>query len=73
MSEALIYIENKIHDFSFEEQLSLLSYLTEAINRKAAALIPGEKPFSRPLGGLEEGFFMAEDFDDTPDCFKEYR
>lgn len=30
------------------------------------------KNFSRELGGLEEGFYIAPDFDETPDCFKEY-
>ncbi len=28
--------------------------------------------FYRPLGGFEEGFYMAPDFDETPECFKEY-
>ena len=28
--------------------------------------------FSRPLGGFEEGFYMSPDFDETPECFKEY-
>ncbi|MBO4320815.1 MAG: DUF2281 domain-containing protein [Treponema sp.] len=28
--------------------------------------------FSRELGGLEDGFYMATDFDETPECFKEY-
>ena len=30
------------------------------------------EPFTRELGGYEEGFYMAPDFDETPDCFKEY-
>ena len=29
-----------------------------------------EKPFTRELGGLEDGFYMASDFDETPECFK---
>ena len=29
-------------------------------------------PFTRELGGYEEGFYMAPDFNETPDCFKEY-
>lgn len=72
MSDALAYVENKILEFSFEEQLTLLSYLTETINKKSAVFLSDGKAFSRPLGGLEEGFFMAHDFDETPDCFKEY-
>ena len=30
------------------------------------------KAFCRKLGGLEDGFFMTDDFDETPECFKEY-
>ena len=29
-------------------------------------------PFTRELGGLEEGFYISPDFNETPDCFKEY-
>lgn len=46
----------------FEKVKSLISLRT---NEKSAA-------FSRELGGLEEGFYIALDFDETPDCFKEY-
>ncbi|MBQ7158793.1 MAG: hypothetical protein IJS09_05140 [Treponema sp.] len=46
----------------FEKVKSLISKRT---NEKAAS-------FSRALGGLEEGFYMAPDFDETPKCFKEY-
>ena len=72
MSETLADVENKILGFSFEEQLSLLSYLTEAIGKKAAGLVSSGAAFRRPLGSLEESFFMAEDFGETPDSFKEY-
>ena len=46
----------------FEKVKSLISMRT---NEKSVA-------FSRELGGLEEGFYIAPDFDETPDCFKEY-
>ena len=46
----------------FDKVRSLISLRT---NEKTAA-------FSRELGGLEEGFYMAPDFDETPECFKEY-
>ena len=46
----------------FEKVKSLISKRT---NEKSSS-------FSRALGGLEEGFYMAPDFDETPECFKEY-
>lgn len=46
----------------FEKVKSLISKRT---NEKAAS-------FSRVLGGLEDGFYMTSDFDETPECFKEY-
>ena len=32
----------------------------------------GRKHSERKLGVLQGKFVMADDFDDTPDCFKEY-
>ena len=46
----------------FEKVKSLLSSKTKT----------AEEPFSRKLGGLEDGFYMSPDFDETPECFKEY-
>ena len=46
----------------FEKVKSLISKRT---NEKSSS-------FSRALGGLEEGFYIAPDFDETPECFKEY-
>lgn len=35
--------------------------------------ISGNRSFGRKLGPLAGGLvFMADDFDETPDCFKEY-
>ena len=51
----------------FEKVKSLLSKKTDNVENKSL-----NKPFTRKLGGLEEGFYMAPDFDETPDCFKEY-
>ena len=31
-----------------------------------------QSAFVRPLGGLEKDFWIADDFDETPDCFAEY-
>ena len=31
-----------------------------------------QSDFVRKLGGLEKGFWIADDFDETPDCLSEY-
>lgn len=31
-----------------------------------------QSAFVRKLGGLEKGFWIAEDFNETPDCLSEY-
>ena len=63
-------IENQITQFSFEEQLHLLAFIANKVNissEKSSA-----KTKKRSPGGLTGKFWMAEDFDETPDCFKEY-
>ena len=63
-------IENQIAQFSFEEQLHLLAFIANKVNissEKSSA-----KTKKRSPGGLTGKFWMAEDFDETPDCFKEY-
>ena len=63
-------IENQITQFSFEEQLHLLAFIANKVNissEKSSA-----KTIKRSPGGLTGKFWMAEDFDETPDCFKEY-
>ena len=60
-------IENQITQFSFEEQLHLLAFIANKVNissEKSSA-----KTKKRSPGGLTGKFWMAEDFDETPDCF----
>jgi len=38
------------------------------LQKKQAA----EKTFARKLGGFEGEFYIAPDFDETPECFKDY-
>lgn len=49
-----------------------LTKIFEKVKKLLAQKKKQEKPFARQLGGLEKGFYMASDFDDTPECFKEY-
>ena len=63
-------IENQIAQFSFEEQLHLLAFIANKVNissEKSSA-----KTKKRSPGGLTGKFWMAEDFDETPDCFKTF-
>ena len=63
-------IENQITQFSFEEQLHLLAFIANKVNissEKSSA-----KTKKRSPGGLTGKFWMAEDFDETPDCFKTF-
>ena len=62
-------VENQVNLFSFEEQLHLLAYIANKVSARSA--VPAKKK-KRTAGGLTGKFFMAEDFDETPDCFKEY-
>ena len=63
-------IENQITQFSFEEQLHLLAFIANKVNissEKSSA-----KTKKRSPGGLTGKFWMAEDLDETPDCFKTF-
>lgn len=66
-------------DFAFEYfnreldnlDVPALTKIFEKVKKLLAQKKKAEKPFARQLGGLEKGFYMASDFDDTPECFKE--
>ena len=63
-------IENQITQFSFEKQLHLLAFIANKVNISSEK--SSTKTTKRSPGGLTGKFWMAEDFDETPDCFKEY-
>lgn len=50
------------------EYIQFLKYNMKSSERSSV----GTKAIKRTPGGLTGTFVMAEDFDDTPDCFKEY-
>ena len=57
-------------DFLLYRQKS--SVLANGVARKATSVAPRRKRGGRTLGGFEEGFYMAPDFDAPLECFKEY-
>ncbi len=70
MSDALAYVQNQILDFSMEEQLFLLAYIANNINRKKAEKT---KAFVRKAGiGKDPDFYMSPDFDEPLEDFAEY-
>ena len=60
-------IENQINQFSFEEQLHLLAFIANKVNISSEKT--STKTPKRTAGGLTGKFWMADDFDETPDCF----
>lgn len=64
---ALAYFNTELDKLDVPSLKEILEKVKSLIAKKE-----GETAFSRKLGGLEDGFFMAEDFDETPECFKEY-
>ena len=68
-------MENQIKLFSLEEQLHLLAYIAELANNQQTVLKPTIKkafPTRRAGIGKDSNFYMAPDFDATPECFEEY-
>lgn len=69
-NQALIQMQQQLQSASYEEQVSMLSFIADLLKKKIQPqkkLQPKHK-----LGGLEKGFWIADDFDETPDCFKDY-
>ncbi len=64
-------VENQVNLFSFEEQLHLLAYIANKVNLHSNTTTQKKKQ-KRSAGGLTGKFYMADDFDETPECFKEY-
>ncbi|MBQ3800333.1 MAG: DUF2281 domain-containing protein [Treponema sp.] len=67
-------VENQVKLFSLDEQLHLLAYIANTMKSRASStVLPVTKgQTKRHAGGLTGDFYMADDFDETPDCFKEY-
>ena len=66
-------VENQIKLFSLAQQLRLLSYIANAVSQRGAELTSTVKTTpKRQPGGLTGKFYIADDFDQTPDDFQEY-
>lgn len=69
-----------IHKFKLlnRNQKNAVGNLIEALadmnrtEKEAKTEIEKEKKIYRKPGGLTGDFYMADDFDETPECFKEY-
>ena len=69
MSEtAFFLLEQQIKECSVDEKLTLLSFIANLLKKES---VP-EKKTKRTLGALKGKIWMSEDFDETPECFKEY-
>ena len=62
-------LEMKIESLTAEQQQSVFDFVDFLFTKQSAT---HEKKQKRSPGGLTGKFFMAPDFDETPDCFKAY-
>ena len=63
------YFNTELDKLAVPELTQILEKVKNLLSQKTNS---SESGFTRQLGGLEEGFYMAPDFDETPECFKEY-
>lgn len=61
-------LEQQVMNCTYDEKLNLLSFIAALLKSNSKP----EKKVKRTLGGLKGQIWMADDFDETPDCFKEY-
>ena len=66
---AFNYFNSELDNLAVPELTQIFEKVKTLLSQKTNSNEPG---FKRQLGGLEEGFYMAPDFDETPECFKEY-
>ena len=77
-------VEDKIAEIDPQYRGELLAFIefllyrqrnsvsANGVVRKADSVARRRKKVGRTLGGFEDGFYMAPDFDAPLDCFKEY-
>ena len=64
--EAVSLMENISEEDAEEIVVFLKSYLEKKKDKET------KKPVIRKLGGYKGKVWISEDFDETPDCFKDY-
>ncbi len=62
-------LEKKIESLTAEQQQSVFDFVEFLFSKQT---IQQKKKQKRTPGGLTGKFYMSPDFDETPDCFKEY-
>jgi len=62
-------LEKKIECLTLEQQQSVFGYINFLLSKNQSS---ENKILKRQPGGLEGEFYMSPDFDETPECFKEY-
>ena len=77
-------VEDKIAEIAPQYRGELLAFIdfllyrqrnsvsANDVARKATSVAQRRKRGGRTLGGFEDGFYMAPDFDAPLECFKEY-
>ena len=66
---AFNYFNSELDNLAVPELTQILEKVKTLLSQKTET---NDTYFTRKLGGLEEGFYMASDFNETPDCFEEY-
>ena len=66
---AFAYFNSELDKLAVPELTQILNKVKSLISSKTNA---SQNSFSRELGVLEEDFYISPDFDETPECFKEY-
>jgi hypothetical protein len=62
-------LEQKISSLTLEQQQSVFDFINFLLYKNQSS--KNKKQIRQP-GGLEGNLYMAPDFDETPDCFKDY-
>ncbi len=63
------YFDKELDKLAVPELKKIFEKVKRLLSQKSKNV---PETFSRKLGGLEQDFYIASDFDETPDCFKEY-
>lgn len=63
------YFDKELDKLAVPELTQIFEKVKKLLSQKSQN---NSESFSRKLGGLEKDFYIAPDFDETPDCFKEY-
>ena len=73
MSDALKYVQDQILEFSMEEQLYLLAYIANNVNKKNVSISHASNNKKSYFGALKSKInYIAPDFDEPLEDFAEY-